>query len=418
MLVFTKWLFLMVYALCPLVAVGRTRWLKRRGLPTGTARLSSSAGMAVALGAGLNVAYAFVAGASVRVGQVLITSYFLLSLMLLLRGFNRSLEVGLEWLLGVRGKKAGEVMVTLRAFIAGLTRAAVLFAVGLPLIMSSVMVYRCKVAENDDPQKQLGFKFEPVSFRSTDGIDLAGWWIPAVDRLGRPIADANETVVVCHGLGANKSNQLTLAAHFVPEHMNVLIFDFRAHGSSGGQVSTFGDVERRDVLGAVRYLREQRASQAKHVYGVGASMGAAALIAAAADNSAEGHAIDAVAVYGTYDSLGSLAHDVAQRFGYMPPLKWLTLHVTLPLASAQAGTDLEAFAPAALVDNIAPRPVLVIHGTDDRIIFFQHGEALWEAASQPKYHLWLQNGDHNGIINDQTIGKIVAEFFRTAPEAL
>lgn len=417
MLLLTKWLFLTLYALCPVVAVGRVRWRNRRGLSSGTARLRYTAGMAVALGLGLNFAYAFVAGASVRFGQILLTCYFLMSLILLLRGFNWVLERGLARLLGATGRKIGLTMMTLRAFIAGVTRVALMFGIGLPLIMASVMTYRCKVAEREDPQQQLGFKYEPVSFRSIDGIPLAGWWIPAIDRFGRPVSDASATVIVCHGLGANKSNQLTLAAHFVPEKMNVLIFDFRAHGSSGGQISSFGDLERYDVLGAVRYLQENRTSQAKHIYGVGASMGAAALIAAAAENSDYGQAIDAVAVYGTYDSLGNLARDIANS-RFAPPLNWLTVHVALPLASAHAGTDLTAFSPAVLADKIAPRPMLFIHGRQDLVIPFARGEALRDAASQPKYHVWLEKGDHNGIINDQTLGKIVAEFFRAAPQAL
>jgi fermentation-respiration switch protein FrsA (DUF1100 family) len=417
MLLLTKWLFLTLYALCPAVAVGRARWRKRRGLASGAARLNSTAGMAVALGLGLNFAYAFAAGASVRFGQILLTCYFLMSLILLLRALNWVLERGLARLLGATGRRVGLAMVTVLAFIAGVTRVAIMFGIGLPLIMASVMTYRCKVAERDDPQQQLGFKYEPVSFRSRDGIPLAGWWIPAVDRFGRPVIDASETVIVCHGLGANKSNQLALAAHFVPERMNVLIFDFRAHGSSGGQVSSFGDLERFDVLGAVRYVREHRTSQAKHIYGVGASMGAAALIAAAAENSDDGQAIEAVAVYGTYDSLASLARDIADS-RFAPPLNWLTLHVAVPLASAHAGTDLTAFSPAALADKIAPRPMLFIHGRQDLVIPFARGEALRDAASQPKYHMWMEKGDHNGIINDPSLGKIVAEFFRTAPQAL
>ena len=110
MLLFTKWLFLTLYTLSPAVAVGRARWLKRRGRRAAGTGLGSSVGMAVALGVGLNFAYAFVAGASVRVGQILLTTYFLLSLILVLRGLSWVLERGLTWLLGVRSNKTGEVI--------------------------------------------------------------------------------------------------------------------------------------------------------------------------------------------------------------------------------------------------------------------------------------------------------------------
>lgn len=418
----TKWLLLILYAVTPVAAVVRVWWRQRQtGWPDeaspfkAAAVLSSAAGMAVALGAGLNFAYAYVAGASVRLGQIALTCYFLLSLILLLRGFNKLLQTCVERLFFLHHAR-GRFRYT-RAFGAGMVRAALLFGVGLPLVMSSVMTYRPKVRLREDPQQQLGATFQEVSFVTDDDVTIAGWWIPAMDRFGQPAGNVTETVVVCHGLGANKSNQLTLAAHFVQAGFNVLIFDFRAHGQSGGQISSFGDLERRDVLAAVHWLKQTHPEQARKVYGVGASMGAAALIAAAADPSEEGLAIDAVAVYGTYDSLANLTRDVADG-RFLPPLNWLTMHLSLPLASAHAGTNLAAFSPAALVDRVAPRPVLFIHGTEDMIIPFARGDALRDAASQPKYHLWIRRGDHNGIINDQLTGRIVAEFFRVAPQAL
>jgi fermentation-respiration switch protein FrsA (DUF1100 family) len=419
MLLLTKWILLTLYAATPVAAAGRALWRRRRGRPSGVATLSSTAGTAFALGAALNFAYAIVSGASVRFGQIPVTSYFLMALLLLLRGFNAAVEEGAVRLFRLRTRTTRA-----RANAAVLIRVLLLFGVGLPLVMASIMVYRPKVHLRDDPQQQLGVAFETVTFDSRDGITLEGWWIPAVDRFGRPASNVDETVLVCHGLGANKSNQLTLGAHFVQAGFNVLIFDFRAHGHSGGQLSSFGDLERRDVLAAVKWLKDQRPTAARRVYGVGASMGAAALIAAAAEDSDEARAIDAIAVYGTYDSLGELSRDIASDRFY-PPMNWLVQYLAVPLASAHAGTNLTGFAPAGRIDHVAPRPVLIIHGRPrpgqndgDKIIPFPRGEALYDAASQPKYKLWIPGGDHNHIINDQGIGRMVAEFFRTAQAVL
>jgi fermentation-respiration switch protein FrsA (DUF1100 family) len=206
---------------------------------------------------------------------------------------------------------------------------------------------------------------------------------------------------------------LILARAYPPEGFNVLIFDFRAHGESGGQFTTFGDRERRDVLGAVRWVRAQHAGDAEKIYGVGASLGAAALIAAAADNSDEGRAIDALAVYGTYDNLSSLTRSIGQSY-FFPPLRQLLIHVGLPLASLQTGADLAHFAPAELVPKLWPRPILIVHGRRDEIIRFDHGEALYDAAVQPKYNFWLKDGSHNDIVDSEAAAKIVVEFFKTA----
>ncbi|MGB7414521.1 MAG: alpha/beta hydrolase, partial [Thermosynechococcaceae cyanobacterium] len=42
-------------------------------------------------------------------------------------------------------------------------------------------------------------------------------------------------------------------------------------------------------------------------------------------------------------------------------------------------------------------PVLVIHGQADQIVPFWHGEALFQAAKEPKRSLWIQTADHNNV---------------------
>src|SRR5690606_3183417 len=123
---------------------------------------------------------------------------------------------------------------------------------------------------------------------------------------------------------------------------NVLSFDFRAHGQSSGQLTTFGDLESLDVLAAVRWLRDNKPQQAEKIFGIGASMGAAALITAAADPSPEGRAIDAVVVFGTYARLDTLAAQIAdQHFAW--PLDALVRHISIPLADLQTGRRLRDF---------------------------------------------------------------------------
>ena len=231
MLLLTQWILLVLYAVAPVAAVALVGWRRRRNRPSGAIGLGSTVGTSLALGAALNFVYAIVSGASVRTGQILITSYVMLGLILVLRGFHWLVQEALNHLFRLRSSEArpGRLRVT----AAALVRVALLFGVGLPWIMASVMVFRPKVHLRDDPQRQLGVPYETVDFRATDGVAIEGWWIPAIDRLGRPASNVTETVVVCHGLGANKSNQLTLGAHFVQAGYNVLILpDSSGYGSA------------------------------------------------------------------------------------------------------------------------------------------------------------------------------------------
>jgi fermentation-respiration switch protein FrsA (DUF1100 family) len=53
--------------------------------------------------------------------------------------------------------------------------------------------------------------------------------------------------------------------------LNVLLFDFRAHGRSQGRVTTFGYLERYDVQGALRFLKREKGM--RRVALVGFSLG-------------------------------------------------------------------------------------------------------------------------------------------------
>lgn len=373
---------------------------------------------ALAIALSLCLIYGRMLEGRVPIRQVLLATYFAAALLLLLRAVDGAIIWLLRHALRIH-KPAPEPNLWrgTRVVALYLVRTVILLAVGLPYVIASVMVYRPKIVPRDNPRSQLGFAYERVEFRSADGTPLVGWWIPAERAIRRRDLAREDwgrnTVIVCHGLAASKSNQLILGRRLVPGGFNVLAFDFRAHGESGGQLTTFGAHEKHDVLGAVRWVRENRPEESQKIFGVGASMGAAALIAAAADGGADGQAIAAVATYAGYDDVARLARDVTTEW-FEQPLRFLLERVAVPVASAHAGADLAAFAPGRDACNLWPRPILVIHGQHDQIIPFARGQALYDAASHPRYRLWYEKGTHNDIVSDESAAGIVLEFFRTA----
>lgn len=44
-------------------------------------------------------------------------------------------------------------------------------------------------------------------------------------------------------------------------------------------------------------------------------------------------------------------------------------------------------------------PVLIIHATDDEVVPFWHGQALFDRANSPKSYLWVEGSGHNNLLD-------------------
>jgi fermentation-respiration switch protein FrsA (DUF1100 family) len=393
-----------VYVSAPLTALWfDIKRCRRRGRKAPSPGYVGTACAGIALGTTVSVAFGLVVGARGSVGQTVLASYFAASMLFLLKGFDRMLRNGL--LLAVVRRRW-------MLMPAAMARLVLLFGVGLPYIMAAGLTYRPKVIPRDDPASRFGVGFDQVSFDATDGMRLAGWWIPAIGAGGRP-RFSESTVVICHGAGIGKVSALPLVASFVPRGFNVLMFDFRAHGGSGGQLVSFGDNERRDVLGAVNWLQHTHPSQATKIFGLGIETGGAALIAAAADPSAAGQSINAIAVYGCFHDLPTLTRSLAnERFTL--PFNWLFSRVGLALADFQTGADLTDFSPAKEIQGVWPRPVFIVNGSIDREFPLEMGRELYESAAEPKSSRWVNGATTADLVKDDDTAHAVQVFFSNA----
>src|SRR5215831_12819309 len=80
--------------------------------------------------------------------------------------------------------------------------------------------------------------FEELRFEV--GIPLAGWR----SRTDRP---RRGTLVYLHGVGDNRDSGKWIADHFTRRGFDVLAYDSRAHGASGGDACTYGYFEKTDL---------------------------------------------------------------------------------------------------------------------------------------------------------------------------
>ena len=83
-----------------------------------------------------------------------------------------------------------------------------------------------------------GMKYHDIEFKSSDGIDLKGWYAPAEGQ-------AKGTIIYVHGYNRSRVEMLPMADFGHKLGYNSLLFDLRHQGASGGDVSTIGYQESR-----------------------------------------------------------------------------------------------------------------------------------------------------------------------------
>ncbi len=226
----------------------------------------------------------------------------------------------------------------------------------------------------------VGLPYTEVVFPARDDhVPLAGWYIDPQHP------SRHCTVVLIHGWLDNREDPsiklLDLAAGLAQYGYGVFMIDLRAHGASAGQRVSWGDYERRDVLGAVDYLTQRNDAPAC-IAGLGFSMGGATLVNAAAEEPA----IRAVVTDSSFANLRELLN------ARIPTESGLPAVFTPPsvlMARLLYGIDLNQVQPEARIAALAPRPLLIIHGTADQVIPVEHAHRLYDAAHNQQAELWL-----------------------------
>jgi fermentation-respiration switch protein FrsA (DUF1100 family) len=252
------------------------------------------------------------------------------------------------------------------------------------------------------PPSDYSAEYEPVSFATGDGITLKGWLIkPLRRRIHAP------GLIFCHGVGANKSDFTEIAVSLSRRGYFVLLFDFRAHGESGGSRTSLGYHEQKDIAAARAFLSTRPEVDQKRVGIYGFSMGGAAAILTAARHGG----FSAIVVDSAFSSLRDQARDAITGFYHLPSFPFL--HLSLLGYELYFQTRVKNVSPVSVIGRIAPVPILIIAGEGDRLIPAENGRRLFAAAGDPK-ELWLIPGaDHGGTLAaaGRAYEKKVGEFF-------
>lgn len=246
-----------------------------------------------------------------------------------------------------------------------------------------------QIGEHDLYYDTPDVEYEEVTFPArTDGLQIAAWYLPN--------ETSDKAIIIVHGRNASKQwaesgTIVAFEAALQKAGYAVLAIDLRGHGDSEGDRYSFGVYERRDVLGAVDFLKEQGFKSGK-IGVVGISLGGAAVNGA----MAESEDIGAVVTEGTFGDFEPIIYEQWENESGLPNF---FLPGVFLMNRIMFGYSLADIHPAEEIANATPRPMLIIHCTEDDTVSLENAQELLQAA--PHAESWIMdNCEHAELHRD------------------
>ena len=216
---------------------------------------------------------------------------------------------------------------------------------------------------NVPPVASLGLpRAEDVTFTTTDGVMLHGWFVRAASM------PARFTVIVFNGNAGHRGNRAPLAAALAKQGVATLLFDYRGFGDNAGSPSEDGLAQ--DARAARQYLTTRADVDSRRVVYFGESLGAAVAVRLATETSPF-----ALVLRSPFTSMTEIGR---HHYPFLP-VRWL----------------LRDRYPSLERARVLKCPTLVIAGDRDSIIPLEHSKRLYEAIAVEKRLVVIPGAGHN-----------------------
>lgn len=204
---------------------------------------------------------------------------------------------------------------------------------------------------------------EDVSLEAVDGVRLHAWWFEA--------GEAAPAVLLFHGNAGTIADRTPLARAYLENGISILLLSYRGYGRSGGSPSLEGVAH--DGAAALDWLVGRLGDPGRIVLH-GRSLGGAVAVRVGSDRQVAG-----VILESTFTTLEEIARAV---YPFLPSFLFRRL---------------EGHADALEAVRRVRAPVLVVHGTADRLIPVRMGRALVEAAGNGALWYEVAGAGHNDM---------------------
>ena len=203
---------------------------------------------------------------------------------------------------------------------------------------------------------------EPVTFLTSDGLQLGAWFIAGPGSAPRP------TILVFNGNAGNRAYRAPLAVSLRRHGLQLLLTDYRGYGGNPGTPTEHGLAA--DARAALGYLLGRPDVDRSRIVYFGESLGAAVAVRLAVEHTPAG-----LILRSPFTSLADIG-----RHHY--PLLPVGMLLRDRFASIDSAHRIQS-------------PVLMIAGDRDRVVPIEHTRRLFAAVVTPKTFVELPGADHN-----------------------
>ena len=224
------------------------------------------------------------------------------------------------------------------------------------------------------------------------GIRLRGWRC-------RAVPSARGTIVYLHGIADNRGSSGSVIQRFRAKGFDVIAYDSRANGESGGDACTYGFYEKQDLHRVLDTVTN------RPIVLIGTSLGGAVALQEAAGDPR----VAAVVAAEIFSDLRTIATERAPFI-----FTTLTIREAFQIAEREGHFEVDAVSPERAASRIRI-PVLLLHGAADVDTRPEHTRRVYAALAGPKQLILVPGARHNGALRSDVWPEIETWIDRVLP---
>ncbi|MCA1030624.1 alpha/beta hydrolase [Bacillus timonensis] len=288
------------------------------------------------------------------------------------------------------------------------------YVVSVGTFFSSKVMYIKKKSDEEILQRELtegrftmdelsSLQKEELTIPSRYGYKLHGWFVPTSSR--------HKFMIICHGVTVNKLNSIKYMKLFLERGWNVIVYDHRRHGQTGGKTTSYGHYEKFDLETVVHWVKNQFGHDI--TLGIhGESMGAVTtlLYAGMIEDGASFYIADCP----FSDFEAQLRYRLKVEYN-IPSI--LIMPIANLFLKIRDGYSLKDISPLSVVKYIK-KPVLFIHSSKDDYILPEMTKELYSMKQGSKKLFIAPKGAHaysygeNKSAYEQAIDEFLYEYVK------